>query len=105
MPWYFLTFDFGAGHQSHSETYEWSSEVLKGDDREEFWEKYAPSHSDHVIGKVRTVKKLPKKVWEENMRIYKHGIGYYRRKIKELKETGILKNCRTDKYGRKKIGK
>ena len=103
MPWYFLTFDFGAGHQSHSETYEWSDDVLRGVEREEFWRHIAPSHSDHVIGKVRMVKKLPKEVWEENMRMYKQGMKYYRRKIRELKETGILKNYRTDKYGQRKI--
>lgn len=105
MSWYFLTFDFGGGHQSHTESYEWSDDVLKGKDREEFWSVRAPSHSDHVIGKIRMVKKLPKKVWEERMKGCKSSIVYYREKMKILKKTGILKNCKIDKYGQRKMGK
>lgn len=105
MPWYFMTFDFGPGHQSHDEGYHWSDEVLKGEDRKAFWEDCAPSYSDSVIGKMRLVKKLPNNVWEEKMSYYKGSIKYYRKRIKGLKETEILKNCRVDKYGQRKVGK
>jgi len=105
MPWYFLTFDFGPGHQSHDEGYCWSDDVLKGEDRKEFWEECAPSHSDSVVGKLMRVKKLPKEVWEDKMRDYKSSIQYYREKIKILSETPILNNCRKDRYGRRVLKK
>lgn len=94
MPWYRLKVDHGPGHQTSTERYEWSDEVLTKDGKEEMFNSLC-NCMEYPIGKITLVKKLPEKVKTDQISLHKCRISYARKMLKVLKQTEVRKTKRS----------
>ena len=72
MPWYKIEANTGPGHQSHYLNYVWQDEKLTRSEREDLFESEL-QHRD-AIGTIVAVRRLPAKVRDHKIVMYKQRI-------------------------------